>query len=184
MRAWALRVRAEQAGREGAVQLDHASGDGLEEVAVVAHRQESLGLARQQLLEPEDPVHVQVIGGLVEQEQVGLAYQLTRDGQALLPAAREGRRQLRLPREPGPSQGYGDAAVHLVSLDLQVGERLAQDGADGRIRREGGVLRHVADAQPLAHGTRPRRGRLDPGQDPEQRRLAGAIGAHEPIEEP
>ena len=58
---------------ERAVELDHAAGDGLEEVAVVADGHERLGLARQQLLEPEDAVEVEVVGGLVEQQQLGLA---------------------------------------------------------------------------------------------------------------
>ena len=128
-------AHVEEARGEGAVQLDHAPGDGFEEVAVVAHRDEGLGLARQQLLEPEDAVDVEVVGGLVEQQQLGLAHELARDGEPLLPAARERLRLLRLVREAGPSHRDGDLAVALVRVEPLVGERLAQHRADARARR-------------------------------------------------
>ena len=145
----------------------------------MAHRHEGLGLARQQLLEPEDAVDVEVVGRLVEQQQLGLAHQLARDGEPLLPAARERLRLLRLVREAGPSHRDGDLAVALVRVEPLVRERLAQHRADARARLERGVLRHVADAQALACGARARRRRLEASEDLQQRRLARAVRAHE-----
>ena len=99
-------AHVEQALGERAVQLDHAAGHGLQEVAVVADREERLGLALQQLLQPEDAVEVEVVRGLVEQQQLGLAHQLARDGEPLLPAARERRdgRGLVLEARPCPAR--------------------------------------------------------------------------------
>ena len=145
----------------------------------MAHRDEGLGLARQQLLEPEDAVDVEVVRGLVEQQQLGLAHQLARDREPLLPAARERLRLLRLVREAGPSHRDGDLAVALVRVEPLVRERFAQHGADARARSERGILRHVADAQALARRARAGGRRLEAGQDLQQRRLAGAVRADE-----
>ena len=43
----------------------------------------------EQLLEPEDRVHVEVVRGLVEEQQVGPAHELARERDALLPASPE-----------------------------------------------------------------------------------------------
>ena len=147
----------------------------------MAHGDERLGLAGQQLLEPEDAVDVEVVGGLVEQQQLGLAHQLARDGEPLLPAARQ-RRSSPAPRPRSPPCPSPRPRARRSRGGRAAGRRVPGAGPSrrSRTRREDGVLRHVADAQSLARGARTRRGRLDAGQDLEQRRLAGAVRAHEP----
>ena len=56
-------------------QLQHMGGDGVDEVAVVADEQQGAAPAHQVLLEPGDRVDVEVVGGLVEDQQVGLGDQ-------------------------------------------------------------------------------------------------------------
>jgi len=106
-----------------------------------------------------------VVGRLVEQQQLGLAHQLARDGEAFLPAARERPRLLRGVHESCLAHRHGHPPVHLVGVEPLVVERLAQHGVDGRGRGEGRILRHVADAQAFPSGSRSGRGRKGSGQD-------------------
>ena len=147
----------------------------------MADRDEGLGLARQQLLEPEDALDVEVVRRLVEQQQLGLADQRARDRQPLLPAAGE-RRTSRCVAvgEAGLAERDGDAALDLVLVE-RLG-RAAPRAAPTPTRRavvEDRVLRHVADAQPLARRARARGRLLEAGEDLQQRRLAGAVRADE-----
>jgi hypothetical protein len=79
-------VALEQATRVRATQLEHARGHVLEEVAIVAHDEKGARLGGQDVLQPEDSVHVEVIGRLIHQEDVGLGQERSGDGQALPPA--------------------------------------------------------------------------------------------------
>ncbi len=54
-----------------AVQLQDPAGHVVEEVPVVGDRHDGAGVLRQVLLQPGDALRVQVVGGLVEQQQVG-----------------------------------------------------------------------------------------------------------------
>ncbi len=75
-------VDAQVPARVGAVQLHDAVGDVLQEIAVVADEHERERGGREQLLQPEDALEVEVVGRLVEQQQVRLADQLPRDRRA------------------------------------------------------------------------------------------------------
>ncbi len=58
-----------------AVELEDPLRDVVEEVAVVGHGQDGAGVGRQVALEPLHRLGVEVVGGLVEQQQVGLLQQ-------------------------------------------------------------------------------------------------------------
>ncbi len=58
-----------------AVELEDPAGDVVEEVAVVGDRDDRALVLGQVLLEPGDRLGVEVVGGLVEQQQVGRAQQ-------------------------------------------------------------------------------------------------------------
>ena len=62
---------------------------GVHEGAVVAHEQHGSVVAREELLEPLNALEVEVVRGLVEQQQVGVAQEELGEGYAHLPAARE-----------------------------------------------------------------------------------------------
>ncbi|SKZ66824.1 30S ribosomal protein S5 [Mycobacteroides abscessus subsp. abscessus] len=68
-----------------AVDLADPFRDVVEEVAVVRHRENCAGVRRQELLEPQHALGVEVVGRLVEQQQVGLGQQqlAQRDAAAL-----------------------------------------------------------------------------------------------------
>ena len=63
-------------------------------------------------LEPQDRLEIQVVGGLVEQQRVGLHHQDPRQTDAHLPAARE----------------CPDVAVHHARCEAEAGQHLARAG--------------------------------------------------------
>ena len=62
-------------GRGPVRQLDDPLGHGVDEVAVVAHEEDGTRVGGQRVLEPRHAVRVEVVGGLVEDERVGLGQQ-------------------------------------------------------------------------------------------------------------
>ena len=94
-----------------------------------------------------------------------------------MPAARQ-RVDLRFGvDEAGASEGERDAARPLVRL--HVAQRRHDGVFDGGARREHRVLGDVADPDTTVHRARAAIGRLQVGEDLEERRLAGAVGANE-----
>ena len=128
-----------------AVELEDPARDVVEEVAVVGHRDDGAVVLVQVTLEPRDRLGVEVVGRLVEQQQVGLPEQqpAQRDAPALAAAQRShvgvGRRE--------PQRVHRDLelaveipAVHRVDLVLELrllGEQLVEVGV--------GLAHRVAD---------------------------------------
>ncbi len=69
--------------------VDDAIGDAVEELAIVGDEQQRAGVLAQPRLEPQDGVEVEMVGGLVEQQQVGAAHERARHVEAHAPAAGE-----------------------------------------------------------------------------------------------
>ena len=164
---------------ERLVQLDHPAGDGFEEVAIVADGDERLGLAGQEVFEPENAFEVKVVGGFVEEQQFGLADEFDRDGETLLPAAGEdcGLR-VGIVKARGAHHDR-DPGVDLVRVQRPAFERRTQDLLDGVIGIERRILGHETKAQALARGAGPRARLLESGEDPEQGGLARTVRADE-----
>ncbi len=72
-----------------AVELEDPLGHVVEEVAVVGDGHDRVRVVLQEAFEPLDALGVEVVGGLVEQQQVGAAEQETAQGDASPLAARE-----------------------------------------------------------------------------------------------
>ena len=71
------------------VDVDDLVDDGVEKLAVVRDEEQRAGIAREPVLEPEHGVEVEVVGRLVEQQQVRAAHQRLREIEAHAPAAGE-----------------------------------------------------------------------------------------------
>src|SRR5208337_5436689 len=69
--------------------LDHLIDGDVEEKAVVRDQQVSVRIIVQVLFQPVAGFEVQMVGGLVEQQQVGLFQQELAEGNAHLPATRK-----------------------------------------------------------------------------------------------
>ena len=74
-----------------AVELEDPAGDVVEEVAVVGHGEDGAGVFVQEPLEPRDRLGVEVVGRLVEQQQVGRRQQDAAQCDPAALAAGEGR---------------------------------------------------------------------------------------------
>ena len=74
-------------GEIAAVELDDLVGHRVEEAAVVGDEEHAAGIRLHHAFQPFDRGHVEVVGGLVEQQQAGLQHQRARQGHALLQAA-------------------------------------------------------------------------------------------------
>ncbi|MDT4830455.1 hypothetical protein FQZ97_639200 [compost metagenome] len=88
----------------------------VEEVAVVGDQQQGARIALEPLFEPEDGVEVEVVGGLVEQQQLGRTHQCLGQVQAHPPSAGE----------------VANAAVHLLRAEAEASQQLACAGV-GRV---------------------------------------------------
>ena len=71
------------------VEFDNGAAHSVEEVSVVGDKEEGLGVALQVFLQPLNHLQVKVIGGLVEDEKVGVGDEHRGQGHALLLSARE-----------------------------------------------------------------------------------------------
>ena len=71
------------------VHMGDAVDGGVEKFAVVRHQQNAAGIARQILFQPDDGFEVEVVGRLVEQQQIGAVHQRARQIEAHAPAAGE-----------------------------------------------------------------------------------------------
>src|SRR6185295_16950164 len=102
-------------------------------------------LALQKRLEPQDRVDVQVVGRLIEEQEVGLAGQLARDGEPGAPSPGEAVGLHAGIAESGPAQGQAGAQSPLVFVEPPVSrERFLDDGGGGGSRGELWSLRDVA----------------------------------------
>ena len=72
-----------------AIELEDPLGDVVEEVAVVGDRDDGAGVVLQEPLEPLDALGIEVVGRLVEQQQVGPRQQQAAQRDAAALAARE-----------------------------------------------------------------------------------------------
>ena len=114
------------------VEMDDSADDAIEKIAVVRDEQQRSGVAREPVLQPQHGVEVEVIGGLVEEQEVRAAHQGLREIEPHSPAAREsGDRTLvsrcgeSEPREERRGARSGRVAADFVVAMMEVRERLA-----------------------------------------------------------
>ncbi len=186
------------------LEVEDAADGAVQEAPVVADDDDGVGVAREVALEPERALEVEVVGRLVEQQQVGLREEHARERDAHPPAARIGRAGARLlvnfesqpledagcARLAGPGVDVLQPGLHLgdamrVGRGLGLGHerRALRVGVEhglqhGRLRGRH-LLRHAADAGALRqHDLARVGGQLAPDQA-EKRGLAGAVAPHQ-----
>ena len=121
-------VVAPVAARVPALQVHHVGGDAVQEVAVVGDDEGGAVPVLEPVLEPQGGIEVEVVGGLVEEQQVRAAHQSLREVQPDPPAAREladGPRQI-FGIEPETIEDSGRArlrGVRVDRLELRVEQR-------------------------------------------------------------
>ena len=84
-----LRIVA-RVGVDGAIlDVQHPADDGIEKFAIVRNHQQRARERAEPFLQPDDGVEIQVVGGLIQEQQVGARAQRARHGQSHPPAARK-----------------------------------------------------------------------------------------------
>ena len=119
-----------------AIELEDPAGDVVEEVAVVGDDQDRAGIVAQMAFEPVDRLGVEMVGRLVEQQQVGLVEQQLAQRDAAALAA----------RQLGDVGVVGRAAqrVHrLVDLGIEIPQALGLDLVLQLRHLVGGLVRVV-----------------------------------------
>jgi hypothetical protein len=162
------------------VQVQDVGADAVEELAVVRDQQQRAGILQQPLFQPQHGVEVQVVGGLVEQQQFRGRHQGARQVQAHPPAAgelgdgaplRRRRKAQAVQQARGP--GLGVIALQLGQVVMRARRRLEiarQHGGALGIERgpQGGVPGHDELQRRVAQG----RGLLGDAGDASPRRQA------------
>ena len=111
---------------------------GIEEVAIVRYHEQGAAIGREPALEPHHGIEVQVVGGFVEQQQVGAAQQRVAQVEPHAPAAGEvrhrplqvGRREAE-PVQHRRSARPGGIAVDGLQASVCLGEAVAVVGVAG-----------------------------------------------------
>ncbi len=202
--------------REAAIpELPDAGHRRVQEGTVVRGDEQRPGAPPKVLLQPLDGVDVEVVRGLVQQQQVRVRYHQASEGGAGLLAARERRRrtqplvageaeagerlvhtlvervaakdveamlEVRVPVAPGMAPVFEVLELHGHLLEVRgaVPDRGPQVRGGHERLVEVRLLAQQAEGQVSAARDRPTVGLVAPGHDPEQCRLAGTIGTHEP----
>ncbi len=196
-------VVAGPAGDAAAVDLDDAGGQRAQEAAVVGDEHEAAGEGLEEAFQPVDRLNVQVVGGFVQQQDVGSAHQRLRQQHAPLHAAGQ-RREIGVPGQLQPFQHLLHAAVQVPAvarLDAGLRRRHRRHVADvhgvmvaGQQRAEVAqafgyhvehaalhvlrhLLRHPRDHHPGLHAHLAVVGLELTGHQPHQGGLAGAVAA-------
>ena len=154
-----------------AVEPDRGLGQGLQKAPVVADEDERGAQAFQLALQPFDGGQVEMVGRLVEEQDVGRGRKQPRQRRAPRLAARQARRVL----FAGEAQFVQEVtrAVGIIPRPeprLDVGER-------GRESLQVRLLRQVADGRAGLDEAAAAIGFDQPGGDFQERRLAGAVAS-------
>ena len=186
----------------GAIQMQDLVDRGVKQVAVMADDDHRPRIIRQMILEPQCAFEIEIVGGLVQQQQIGRRKQRRRQRDAHTPAARElrtgsgligggeseaaqnrggaGRRRMRVDvHEPGLDVGNARMIVRGLGFGQQ---RIAleiglQHDIDQAFRAVGRFLRETANTPARRDRDRAALGRQLASDRMEQRRFADAVAA-------
>jgi hypothetical protein len=166
-----------------AVELEDPGGEPVEHVAIVGDEHQPAPMPGEPLLEPRDGVEVEVVGGLIEDEQHGVIVgpaawsdldQRPGEGHPLgLAAAQPVGRHVGELRDPETTQ---DGVGLPLAVGVSTGRHGLVHGADGEVVR---LVEHddpgiaAAPHRALLRLSRARK-------HPQERGLAGAVDAHQP----
>lgn len=167
-----------------ALDVPHAGADLVEEPPVVGDADESGAPGAQVVGQPGDALDVEVVGGLVEDDQVLLVdEELGQRDTAALATGERGDDGVEPVLEAGEGQAAEEPGEHIADLGaarpLVVGEIADDLLADGLRRVQGVVLGEDAETQPAVVGDAAGVRLLQLGEHPDEGGLAVAVAAHD-----
>ena len=153
-----------------AIQPQHSGSQPAQEGAVMADEHQRAGESQQQLFQPLDGGQIEMVGRLVQQQQVGVAGQRSRQGCAPALAARKLGRVARTIEAETIEQGCHPVGRRAIGRH-EIGERAKA----GEVR----LLRQHADGKPRLDEARAAIEIHLAREQAQDRRFAAAIGAHQ-----
>lgn len=167
-----------------ALDVPHAGADLVEEPPVVGDADEGGAPGAQVAYQPGDALDVEVVGGLVEDDQVLLVdEELGQRDTAALATGERGDDGVEPVLEAGEGQAAEEPGEHVADLGaarpLVVGEIADDLLADGLLRVQGVVLGEDAETQPAVVGDAAGVRVLQLGEHPDEGGLAVAVAAHD-----
>ena len=172
-------IEAEIALGIDAVELDDLVGDVFEKIAIVADDDEGERRVHEQLFEPENAFEIQMVGRFVEQEERRFLDEFAGQGEAFAPTAGERFDLLFAAREADFAEDDADARRLFVFFEIAARESAGEDLLDRGFGIEDGFLGDVADLGFAKAGDVAVVGGFEAGEDFEEGRFAGAVGADE-----
>ncbi len=108
--------------RCGVFQVHDAVHDGIEELTVVSDEQQGARISPQPLFEPQNGIQIEMVRGLIEQQEVRAAHQRLRNIEPYSPTAREGTHWALLVRrsEAKPVHQAPGAAARVITADRRI----------------------------------------------------------------
>lgn len=159
------------------VDLQHAVADGIQEIAVVGYEDDGFFGGGQEVLQPFDGVKVEVVGGLVQDEDVRFGHQNAGEvGLAALSSGEQGEGFGKIGETEDGEHGL--VAVFLVAFGGKGDGRLdvVQNAHIGGLR---GFLRQISELEAAADDDAAFRGIDHGGEHFEQGGFAAAVHAHQ-----
>ena len=129
------------------VQIGDMGDAGIEKIPVMRHQQQGSAITGEPLLKPNHGFQIEVVGGLIEQQQVGTADQRLREIEPHAPAAGKRRhrafefsvRKTKAGQQCGGAR-FGAVAVDLAQPHVQFGEAVAVMINVGSLRKTGKLV--------------------------------------------
>ena len=159
------------------IELEHPVDQPLEHVTIVGDQQQPAPVRGKPLLEPNNAVDVKVVGGLVENEEVGWLDERSGEADPLGLAAREG---ISRPIEEVAHTEFGQHGLGFPRLGNDWRPALAGHGVEHQPGGEWCVLVEHRDPNIAAGTELTGLGDLTTGQNSEQCRLSRAVDANDP----
>src|SRR5699024_9991573 len=142
-------VSALVAFHRAATDLPGAGGDGVQEPAVVGHHDERLGANVQMLCEPSDALDVEVVGRLVEDDEVVVVDQ--QSGQARAATFPTGQTRHGLVQVPAAEQAAKDVEGTRVTGPLVFGAVAQDEVPDGGVGKVVPLMQEPDTKAPVVH---------------------------------
>ena len=171
-------VVAGPVGQLPAVELDDARGHAAEEGAVVGDEEDRHLRLQEEILHPEDRLQVEVVGGLVQEQQLGLG----REGAGEEGAAAQASGEVEVGAVLGKPEAGDEVVDPQVALPILLRAVLRPEpGGDELAHRQGDVLGDLLGQQGLPGGAADLAavGAHLAGGDSEEGGLAGAVAPDE-----
>jgi hypothetical protein len=160
-------------------QLRHVCGNILQKIAVVTYDHAGECGLPQQLFKPLDSLQVEMVGGFIQQQNIGRLNQRLDDRQPLLPASGKGRGFGVEVFKTGAAQGFRKARPSFGGVDGAPLHGVFSHRPHRRSGLKSGILLHITDAEPFSEGHFPAVRLFGAGQNSQQSRFAGAVRANQ-----